>query len=231
MGLSHEAQELAWPNSGSEWVQQFTCHGFENQQWRLVNVAESTYERGVTQIRSLAAGDRCLKIASDGTLRTGPCSPDGYNTFKLYAHPRPNEQQHLVQVTSGWCMDVPWESRAAGVAIQRFPCKAFNDGNQAWTLTATADGRTYQVRNVNSGLCLAQDTDTYTGLIRQQPCNATNNYQRFRFRVMTDGTLQMIPRYSWSEKSCVMPANGNKNWLRAESGCVSGASQGYWFIE
>jgi len=208
----------------STWVQQHACHDGTNQQWRLVNAPGSTYQSGTTRLQSVRDPSRCVEVGSNGKVRAGSCSATDSH-FRLYGHPR-ERQVHMVKQQDQWCMDVPWASQSTGTAIQKYPCKAFNDDNQAWEFEPTSDGRHYQIRSVNSGLCLRQDA----GYARQRGCNSSDNNQRWRMRMMTDGSFQIRPRYSWSGRHCLQDS-GNGYYQSAVYGCVSGSSDAYWYVE
>src|SRR4051812_28545399 len=69
-------------------------------------------------------------------------------------------QKSFQNSKSGMCMGVSGASRSQGALIQQFPC----DGraNQKWT-SFGADG----VKNVNSGMCLAEASSTFGANIVQ----------------------------------------------------------------
>ncbi len=218
--------------SGSVYAQQFRCHGGPNQKFRLHNIPGGTYSRGLTQIQSTRHSNQCLDIQSNGQLRFGPCNSGYRNVFKLYAHPRDRDHQ-LVQTQSGWCADIPWAWMGDNMPAQIHPCKANRGGgNQDFRFVPTGDGRHYLVRAAHSNKCLEQQTPTYSSSTRwvQKTCNTNKNEQRFRLRVMTNGTYQLIPRYSWSGTSCVRRQTSSSYYLKAMS-CHSGHSDGYFHVE
>ena len=48
--------------------------------------------------------------------------------------------------------------------------------------------------------------------------------------MMTDGSFQLKPRYSWGGRDC-LEDSGYYCYQRAKYGCVSGSQSAYWFIE
>jgi len=66
-----------------------------------------------------------------------------------------------VNVSSGKCVDVPGWSTASGVQLQQYTCVA-GQSNQQWRLVASGTN-TFQIVNVNSGLCVSDKDGSTAG--------------------------------------------------------------------
>ncbi|MFJ9704551.1 pectinesterase family protein [Streptomyces sp. NPDC101234] len=80
-----------------------------------------------------------------------------------------------VKSAGGMCLDVPGGSTAVGTQLQQWGC-ASGQTNQQWTLKASRNG-TYQIVNVNSGLCVSdKGASTAPGAaVIQETCTANSN--------------------------------------------------------
>ncbi|MEU9407445.1 pectinesterase family protein [Streptomyces sp. NPDC048281] len=80
-----------------------------------------------------------------------------------------------VRSAGGMCLDVPGGSTAVGTQLQQWGC-ASGQSNQQWTLKASRNG-TYQIVNVNSGLCVSdKGASTAPGAaVIQETCTANSN--------------------------------------------------------
>ncbi|MGO8995692.1 MAG: RICIN domain-containing protein [Polyangiaceae bacterium] len=103
-------------------VRLFTCHGGENQRWRM-----TLDPNGSTSIAGV--GGQCLDLQAehptDGAkVDLAPCTGGPRQLFTYDA------SGHLRDVTSGKCLTVTKAAR--GTPVVALPCDAGNPG-QAWT--------------------------------------------------------------------------------------------------
>ncbi|MDI6100606.1 RICIN domain-containing protein [Actinoplanes sp. NEAU-A12] len=136
---------------------------------------------GGTYSLSVAKSGMCLDVTAgsadnNALLQQWGCTAGtAWQQFKLVAAGSAG-QFNLVNAKSGKCVDVPAKSTAGGVQLIQYTCGSAAT-NQLFTFVASGPG--YQIKNVNSGLCLS-DKDAATaagGAIIQETCTANTNKQ------------------------------------------------------
>ncbi|WP_255951214.1 pectinesterase family protein [Streptomyces odontomachi] len=132
--------------------------------------AGGTYQLAVT------ASGKCIDVpeasSDNGALLQQWGCTDGASWQQFKVTSVGSGVYELANVSSGKCIDVPSGVATEGLQVQQWGCGT-DKTNQQWTLTA--DGSGYRLKNVKSGLCLAdKDASTASGNpIVQQACAST----------------------------------------------------------
>ncbi|MET7281474.1 RICIN domain-containing protein [Kribbella sp. NPDC005582] len=75
---------------------------------------------------------------------------------------------HLVNMSNGYCMNIPGGSTARGAAVTQWPCGAWADHD--WSTESLGNGY-FWIRNRNSYLCISNAANDAAGApLSQQPC-------------------------------------------------------------
>jgi hypothetical protein len=108
---------------------------------------------------TVAAAQLQQYACNGGTNQSYAFVPVSSGSSTYFIHP----------MTPDYCLDVSGASTASGAAIDQWPCN-YNT-NEQFTLTAVSTG-VYQVKAVNSGLCVAPSGDSTAGsaLLVQVAC-------------------------------------------------------------
>ena len=118
-----------WSRGNNAPVNQFDCHGGDNQRWYFWNVP-GTNSRLIINYWS----GHCLDIPGWSTNNNAllqQFSCHGYANQQFQSQwPIPSNGSYLQNVNSGKCLDVPNWSTSSGVRIQQFSCHF--GGNQQW---------------------------------------------------------------------------------------------------
>ncbi|GAA4943943.1 RICIN domain-containing protein [Actinoplanes utahensis] len=143
--------------------------------------ASATPVAGGTYSLSVVKSGMCLDVTAGSAADNAPLQQWGctagaaWQQFRLAAAGATG-QFNLVNVKSGKCVDVPAKSRTSGVQLVQYACGSAA-ANQLFTFAPSGSG--YQIKNVNSGLCVS-DKDASTaagGAIIQETCTANTNKQ------------------------------------------------------
>lgn len=124
------------------WVNQFTCHGNQNQVWRIESTPECRDGSGSCSynlIRSMNS-NLCLEVDIAGRLHQASCAAVDGQRFIIWEPISSFGGSHLHAIqrkNTFQCLDVENASPDAGAKINAFGCHAH--ANQVWLFQTRSD--------------------------------------------------------------------------------------------
>lgn len=113
-------------------IQQYSCHGQSNQQWRF-ELKSGTSERGRYLIKSVSSG-KCLDVpnsSSDNAVRIQQYECHGQSN-QLWDVSKSGNEYIINSASSGKTLDIPWGDKKDGIQLQQYDFHG--KSNQKWVL-------------------------------------------------------------------------------------------------